>query len=552
MSVAQEPRAPDKIGRYEIRRELGRGMMGVVYEAHDPALGRSVALKTIRLAFSVSESERRSFEERFLTEARVAARLSDPGIVVVHDVGQDADTGTLYIAIEYLRGQTLADRTADGKPLEWREALGIVRRLAEALHHAHLEGVIHRDVKPANIMILPSGQPKILDFGIAKIEASQLTATGQFFGTPLYMSPEQVLGKKLDSRSDLFSLGALAYGLLTGQQAFGGVGVPHIITRVLSEDPAPPTQAVPGLPPDVDYLIARALAKEPNDRYPSGLVLAEDIGDVLAGRPPRHRPEWLAPGRAEGTMASRPADDERAAISPAPAARPAASAAGQPAIPPKAATPVRIAHPHAAVAVPRRTEPPPAAVPWKGLAVAAALLLAGVAGFALRGSAPAVAPSPPAAKGYPATPRDPRATPRAATAVEPPEGEPPPTAPPKPRANPGRDQPARLAIDFGHDLRSGRLRVWVDDDLVVEERLDSRVTRTIGQIRFRKGTVEETLALDPGQHEIKVQVSWDDNVKVERISGNFSPGDTRRLAVKLAGVGGLGIGVRRKLSLAWE
>src|SRR5688572_24079192 len=167
----KDPSPPSQIGRYEIRGELGRGMMGVVYEAHDPALGRTIALKTIRLALAPGDQERDDFERRFLAEARIAARLSHPGIVVVHDVGRDAAHGMLYIALEHLQGRTLADRVAEG-PLEWRDALRLVGRVAEALRYAHAQGVVHRDVKPANIMVLPTGEPKIMDFGIAKLEAS--------------------------------------------------------------------------------------------------------------------------------------------------------------------------------------------------------------------------------------------------------------------------------------------------------------------------------------------------------------------------------------------
>src|SRR5262245_7340244 len=312
---------PAKIGRYEIQRELGRGMMGVVYEAHDPALGRRIALKVIRLAFAASEEEQRSFHQRFLVEARVAARLSHPGIVVVHDVGQDPERATPYIALEYLVGRTLGEIVTEGKPMEWREALRITKGVAEALHHAHTQGVIHRDIKPANIMILESGEPKIMDFGIAKIESGQLTSAGQFFGTPLYMSPEQALGRPLDARSDLFSLGTLAYYMVTGQQAFGAAAVPRIITRVIQEDPPPPTHVVREVPADLDYYIARALAKDPADRYCDGTTMAEDAEDTLAARSPRHRHGWVGPQRADGTLVS-----SAGAPSPAtPAAPPAAA-----------------------------------------------------------------------------------------------------------------------------------------------------------------------------------------------------------------------------------
>ena len=169
-------------------------MMGVVYRALDPALGRSVALKTVALSFAIADDERASFEQRFMAEARVAAGLSHPGIVVVHDVGRDAASGMLYIALELLDGRTLADMVAGGGPLDPAEALRITARVAEALSHAHAKGIVHRDIKPANIMVLPSGEPKIMDFGIAKVPTSQLTAAGQFFGTPSYMSPEQASG----------------------------------------------------------------------------------------------------------------------------------------------------------------------------------------------------------------------------------------------------------------------------------------------------------------------------------------------------------------------
>src|SRR5438034_3820340 len=212
-------------------------MMGVVHEAFDPALGRAIALKVIHLAFPVTPEESAAFEQRFLTEARIAGRLSHPGIVVVHDAGRDADTGTLFIAMEYLEGRTLSQSSPE-PPLDWREVFRVGGRLAEALQHAHAGGVIHRDIKPANIMVLASGDPKIMDFGIAKVETARmkLTATGQSFGTPLYMSPEQALGQEVDRRTDLFSLGAILYWLVTGRLAFGAESMMAIIGKVLRSE----------------------------------------------------------------------------------------------------------------------------------------------------------------------------------------------------------------------------------------------------------------------------------------------------------------------------
>ena len=296
---------PSRIGRYEIGRELGRGMMGVVYEARDSLLDRVVALKTIHLAFNVSEEERKSFETRFLTEARSAARLSHPGIVVVHDVGRDEDSGMLFMALEYVEGRPLSALYGAGAPMDWRAALRIVGRVARALHHAHQAGVVHRDIKPANIMVADSGEPKVMDFGLAKLQTSQLelTSSGQFFGTPLYMSPEQALGKPLDGRSDLFSLGSVSYALVTGQAPFVGDNIPQIFLKVAGENPVPPSLLNSDLPPGVDEVMVRAMAKEPVDRYPDGGTLAQDVEDVLAGRLPRNRvavPAAEAPGGRPG------------------------------------------------------------------------------------------------------------------------------------------------------------------------------------------------------------------------------------------------------------
>src|SRR5262249_31756086 len=174
----KDPSLPPRIGRYEIQRQLGRGMMGVVYQARDTVLQRNVALKTISLAFAVSEKERETFEARFLQEARAAATLAHPGIVVVYDVGVDLEVGSLYMALESVGGRRLESILWGGQVLDWRESIRTVARVAEALHHAHVHGIVHRDIKPANIMILASGEPKVLDFGVAKLEGAELTAGG--------------------------------------------------------------------------------------------------------------------------------------------------------------------------------------------------------------------------------------------------------------------------------------------------------------------------------------------------------------------------------------
>ena len=268
--------------------ELGRGAMGVVYEARDPVLDRTVALKVINKP-SAAADELLAYEDRFLAEARIAAKLNHPGIVVVHDVGRDDASGKLFIALELLRGPTLADLASDG-PVEWPRVMRIVAQVARALGHAHRHGVVHRDVKPANVIVLPSGDVKVTDFGIAQLESAhaRLTSTGEFIGTPLYTAPEQARVEDVDGRADVFSLASVAYTLLTGRPPFMAPTIPGIVHRVVYEEPDPLSQLVPGMPADVERVLARAMAKDPDARYATAEAFAEDAEDVAAGQPPRH------------------------------------------------------------------------------------------------------------------------------------------------------------------------------------------------------------------------------------------------------------------------
>ena len=281
--------------------------MGVVYEAEDPALGRRVAVKTIQVPLAASKGEREEYEKRFLAEARIAARLSHSGIVVVHDVGRDAEHDLLYIALEYLEGRTLAEVAAEG-PLGWRETLRIVGRLADAVRYAHARGVVHRDIKPANIMLVASGEPKIMDFGIAKLEAGQHTSPGQFFGTPLFMSPEQALGQPVDGRTDLFSLGSVAYLLLSGRPPFEAPNVPGILARVAYQHPKPLRDLVPGLPPTWSTWSRARWPRTPPTAFPTARRWrktwrtswpAGRRGIATAGRRLRWAPAPSRPARGE-------------------------------------------------------------------------------------------------------------------------------------------------------------------------------------------------------------------------------------------------------------
>jgi serine/threonine-protein kinase len=265
----------EKLGRYEILSELGQGAMGVVYKAVDPLIDRTVAIKTINL--NLSGDELADFEERFNREAKSAGRLNHPNIVTIYDVGR-ADH-VAFMAMEYLEGRELKEIIASGEALQPDKTAEIIAQVADALAFAHDHGVVHRDIKPANIMVLRNGSVKITDFGIAKMSTGSRTQIGIILGSPKYMSPEQVAGKPVDGRSDIFSLGAVLYELLTGRPAFGGEDstLTTIMYRVLNEMPPSPADLNPSIPMAFDYIIARALAKAPENRYQSAREMANDL-----------------------------------------------------------------------------------------------------------------------------------------------------------------------------------------------------------------------------------------------------------------------------------
>ncbi len=260
--------AGSKLGRFQIASVLGQGAMGVVYLAHDPDIGRPVAIKTVRPE-GVGGESLQDLEARFLKEARLAGRLQHPNIVTVYDVGRDH--GECFIAMEYVDGQPLTRHLAAGAELPLSARLGIIRQVAEALGHAHERGVLHRDVKPGNILVGRDGRVKVTDFGIGKFTeatTSELTRTGHMVGSPAYMSPEQVKGEKLDGRSDLFSLGIVLYELLTGARPFPGDSITTLVYQILHTEPRDPLELKADLPVSTREVVARLLAKAP-DRRPA-------------------------------------------------------------------------------------------------------------------------------------------------------------------------------------------------------------------------------------------------------------------------------------------
>jgi serine/threonine-protein kinase len=541
-------------GRYIIGRELGRGTMGVVYEAVDTVLARTVAVKTIELAFAAGDAARKEFEQRFFTEARVAARLNHPGIVVCHDVGKDPASGKLFIVFEYLKGRTLADRMADGA-MAWRGALAIVVQVARAIHHAHEHGVIHRDLKPANIMLLESrtgAAVKIMDFGVARQEAlgPRLTGPGQSFGSPLYTSPEQALGENSSARSDIFSLGSVLCTLLLGRPWFAAPSIPEIVARVVHDDPPRVSRLQPGVPEAMDAVMAAALARREDDRYATAADMADDLEDVLAGAIPRHA----------GAVARGSAEDPLLEGLVAPAGGPVRASAPDPSsalVSLLDAATISIPKPHRTPATPSRRR-------WlvAAGAVTALALAAGVAYVRWPRPAPVLPTPEPSTPLVVAVPEASAAAPSAppvsletppAPSAEPVATEAPPAVAagvtPPPSARPaeaaGRTAEAvtvtpaelpartRMRVNVEHPLENGRLVMWIDGVLVLEAKLQAPVAKRIVAIKVRDGRLDRVLDVTPGRHEVRVEVTWDQERRTASKVADVAPNATGLLGIRV-------------------
>jgi serine/threonine-protein kinase len=307
-----------KIGRYEVVSVVGRGAMGTVYKALDPLIERTVAIKTISLDFSATE--RAEFEERFFREAKSAGRLSHPNIVTIYDVGETEDEA--FIAMEFLEGQSLRELLDSGVVLEIPQICRIAKRIASALDYAHSNQVVHRDIKPGNIMIGRNREIKIMDFGIAKVASDARTIDGTLLGSPKYMAPEQILGQPVDGRADLFALGAVLYEMLTGRAPFSGDNLNTIMYKIVNEDPMRPSKVTSLVPAEFDAIIARALAKRPEKRYQSARSFGNDLQKHERSAPPASRqvmrppalaprPATLLPARGETTVRLAPRTQSR-------------------------------------------------------------------------------------------------------------------------------------------------------------------------------------------------------------------------------------------------
>src|SRR5580698_1131563 len=280
--------AVESLGKYEIRRQLGRGAMGTVYEGFDPVIERIVAIKTVRVP-EVADDETAEEIARFRREAQAAGRLTHPNIVGVFDYGETADLA--YIVMEYVDGPPLKNLLDKNERFPVPRIMRIMTDLLNGLQFSHARGVVHRDIKPANVMLTSDGQAKIADFGIARIESSSMTQAGTVLGTPAYMSPEQFMGQVVDARTDIYSSGVLLYQLLTGERPFEG-GMSAIMHKALNTDPPLPSQITVTCPQVFDAVVRKAMAKRPEERFQSATEFLEGLQAAAAGRPlPSGAPE---------------------------------------------------------------------------------------------------------------------------------------------------------------------------------------------------------------------------------------------------------------------
>jgi serine/threonine protein kinase len=542
----REPTLGD--GRYIIRRELGRGTMGVVHEAEDTVLARTVALKTIELAFDPAEEARNEFEQRFFTEARAAARLAHPGIVVCHDVGKDPASGKLFIVFEYLKGRTLAELAAEG-PMDWRSALAIMVQVARAIHHAHEHGVVHRDLKPANIMLLYAGTSsgfaaradatvKIMDFGFARLESlgQRLTRTGQSFGTPLYMSPEQALGQRSGPRSDIFSLGSVLCTLLLGRPWFEAPSLPEIVRRLVYDDPPHLAILQPDLPASLDAVLAMALAKSAEDRYATATDMADDLEDVLAGRSASHALLAGPTSSARDPGGLPPPDLLEAFLEELPLLEAASNSGATVAAPAAQTVPARVAPP-VTTGSGRR---------WL-LPAIAIVVLAVLAAVANRTPVPPVpttsttmaqvAPTTTAPTAAPVTARTARpraqATATAMPALDSPTMTPSNASVATAAMSSTEAAKSRLRLSIEHPFENGRLIVWIDGVLVYEMKLQAPVSKRVVGVKVREGRAETLLDLEPGRHEVRVEVTWEQDRRVSTKLVDVAPASTGLLEVRV-------------------
>jgi eukaryotic-like serine/threonine-protein kinase len=502
-----------RFGRYEIIAELGRGAMGIVYKARDPKIDRFVAVKTISLS-SQDPRHEREYRDRFFHEAQAAGRLLHPGIVTIFDTGDEPDGHIAYIVMEYIAGRSLEQLLSEhSKKLPLDAALLLTGELAEALDHAHGQGVVHRDMKPANILVTPEGHAKIADFGIAKMNLAYLTLPGQSLGTPAYMSPEQLEGEPVDKRSDLFSLGAILYRMVTGYGPFQGNSVTTVCFKVANREPLRASAINPDLPPELDAVIGRAMAKDPAERYQRGLQFALDLHELRERcRVASKGPKSVSPFSRAGEAVARSDRDATTVVSSA------------------ASLPVGFVESGSSAARRVLSFASRRALLWWRLPVVRAGFVLAVAAIILtlvayhrshasRSSSQTPLPVVASGETGPVANAPQTAEPNIGKVSD-------PNAPPKAAAD------ATLDIHIEHRFAAADLSLWVDDKLAYDHPLRGQPKKHWNPFRT---DVQETeiVRLASGKHHLRVRVRSDAE-KYEQsatISGNFVKGHPTTLKI---------------------
>jgi serine/threonine-protein kinase len=486
--------------------------MGVVYRGRDPAINRIVAIKSVSLA-GQSPFAQSDYRERFLREAEAAGRLSHPGILTVFDVGEDCETHSPYIVMEYVAGKSLEE----SGQLPFRIAVALVREIAEALDCAHSQGIVHRDLKPANILLTEDGHAKIADFGIAKLNVGEIAAGSDLQGTPAFMSPEQLSGADVDGRSDLFSLGVILYTLITGHRPFQGNSVATVSFKVGHHQPVPATAFHLDLPAGLNEVVARAMAKDPGERYQRGLEMARDLQKVLdQAEPGSPTADPTSAGSSAGSGTPESVDRRSA-----PADRRQANSAGR----------VGAVLQHVLKKARLRQEN------WWNPALRLMVVIGSLGAFGLwLSNALRVAP-----------PRPPSAPSSAPGTLPAPASQPASTVrgpiPPKAYATRLATQPemnvlaplrpASLRISVEPKIEGRSLTVWVDDHLVVSRKLEVASKRKFLMFGRAGSKQSQNIDIPAGLRCIRVRIqgSQDAYEESHTIRRTFAEGSTRVLTV---------------------
>src|SRR5580698_2133264 len=523
-----------RFGRYEIVGELGRGAMGVVYKARDPQIERTVALKTVILRGQDPEAED-EFRKRFLNEAQAAGRLHHPGIVTIFDVGEEPEHHDPFIVLEYVAGESLNKVLAREKKLSVERALQIAEEIASALDYAHSQGVTHRDIKPGNILIAKDGHAKIADFGIAKLNLAHFTLPGKVLGTPAYMAPEQLSGEGADGRSDLFSLGVILYAMVTGHSPFQGNSATTVCFKVANREPLPASALDLNLPPELDAVISRAMAKDPKERYARGSEFAEDVRKLLVLSQPGSTTTSLAAVNGSGTRKNT-------------GARTGGSAMGMA---------------QAAKFISAEILKSPVRDITLGLATIVLLVVVGVQAkllvFSHQAESTAAAPTSVALKSAPSKPDKQRA-PLVPAPIQPAAADGSPDnpvafeasavpspaeksvaqiAPTKPAKNP--KAPIRevvvpsstVELAVRHQFKEATLTVWVDGKLALTRELHGGAQKRLVMFNSVRGIESETLKVPAGKHTLRFRTqSADQQINLSKtISAKLIGGDDKTLQI---------------------